>query len=49
MGNPSLMEKSIIGNEVVPAIAHDPAKCPSAKRIEKAALTGSDALSFAVI
>ena len=43
MGSPSLMEKSIFGYEVVPTIAHDPAKCPGNKRIQTAALTDSDA------
>ena len=43
MDNPSLTEKSIIGYEVVPTIAHDPAKCPGTKIIQTAALTDSDA------
>ena len=46
MGNPSLMEKSIVGDEVVPAIAHDLAKSPGTKRIQTAALLGSDAPKF---
>ena len=49
MGNPSLTEKSIIGYEVVPAIAHDPAKCPGTKRIQTVALMDSDAPNFAAI
>ena len=49
MVNPSLIEKSIIGHLVVQAIAHDPAKCPGAKIILTATLTGSDAPSLAVI
>ena len=46
MGNPSNKEKSFIGDEVVPAIAHDPAKCPSTRIIQKASLTGPDAQIF---
>ena len=38
-----------IGDEVVPGIAHDPAKYPSTKRIQTAAILGSDATSFAAI
>ena len=43
------MEKFIIEDEVVPVISHDLAKCPSPRRIQKAALTVSNAPSFASI
>ena len=46
MINPSLMERNIIGDEVAPAIAHDPKMSRSVKRIETAALVSSDAPSF---
>ena len=43
------MEKSIIGDEVVLAIAHDRAKCPSSKSVQTAALVDFNALSFTAI
>ena len=43
------MEKFIIGNEVVPVIAHDPVKCLSTKIIQTAAFAGYDAPSFTAI
>ena len=49
MGKPSFMEKPIIGYEVVPALAHDPAKCPDTKRNQTASLMDSDAPSLNAI
>ena len=46
MGNPSLTEKSIIGYEVVPTIAHDPAKCPGTKRIQTEIKTKISLIEF---
>ena len=37
------LEKSIFRDDVVPTIAHDPAKCPGTKGIQTAALTDTDA------
>ena len=50
LAHPSLTENSIIiGDQVVPAIAHDSAKIPSTKRIQTAALVGPDAPGFGAI
>ena len=47
--HPSLTENRIIGDEVFPAIALDPAKITNAKIIQNFALTGSDVPSFIAI
>ena len=49
MGNPSLTEKSIIGDKVIPAIAQDPVKKPSTKLIQTATFAGSAALCLTAI
>ena len=43
------MENSLIGDDVVPAKAHAPAKSPSIKRIQTVEFARSDALSVTVV
>ena len=49
LAHPCLMGSSIIEDEVIPLITHDPKKSPSTKRIQMAALMGSDAPTFIAI
>ena len=43
------MEKSLIGDKVVPVVAHDPLKSPSIKNIQTAMFVGPDAKCFTAI
>ena len=50
LAHPSVTEKSIFGDEVVPAIAHEPVKCPGTERIQcRGHAHGCDAPCFAAL
>ena len=46
LSHPNIMENSLIGDKVAPAIGYDLANIPSAKRFQTATLTGSNAPSL---